>query len=111
MQDMNLNRAGLEQDKGTDSTSLLFGIQDPDKLEAFEKKLSSCIFTTDLLKEAVEKMVSSALESEFGSAISKGKHYRNMLGTISCGILQDPELRRQALIVIDRFARSPELNA
>ena len=111
MKDMNLNRADLERQTGTDSTSALFGIQDPDKLEAFEKNLSSCIFTTDLLGEAVEKMVSAALEAEFGSAISKGKHYKNMLNTISCGILQDSELRRQALIVIDRFARAPELNA
>ena len=111
MKENNLDHVSSVTQSSSEKESLLFGIQDPDKIEAFEKKLGSSMLTSDSIGEAVEKVVAAALESEFGIEIMGGKHFKNMVKTISCGIMGDSELRRQALIIIDRFAKSPELNA
>lgn len=111
MKQNNLEHIRIEKERSTGKESLLFGMQDPDKIEAFEIKLGQSILTSDSISEAVEKVVAAALESEFGLEITSGKHFKNMIKTISCGIMGDSELRRQALIIIDRFSKSPELNA
>ena len=111
MRENSLDRVGIERERPSEKESFLFGAQGQDKIEAFEKKLGESMLISDSIGEAVEKVVSAALESEFGSTISCGKHFKNMVKTISCGIMGDSELRRQALIIIDRFSKSPELNA
>ena len=111
MKENNLSQIGREEKTASGREYFLFADQDPDKIEAFEKKLENSVLTSDSISEAVEKIVAAALESEFGETISSGKHFKNMTKTISCGIMGDSELRRQALIIIDRFSKSPELNA
>lgn len=91
--------------------SLLYNIEDESKIEQFEKALSGRIDQCDSLSEAVEKIVRAALLIEFGEKIIKGRPAENMIATISHGILGDDDLRKQALIVIDRFAKTQELNA
>ena len=111
MKENNLDRVSSEKETSSGKESFLFGIQDQDKIEEFEKKLGASMLTSDSIGEAVEKVVTAALDSEFGPGITSGKHFKNMVKTISCGIMGDSELRRQALIIIDRFSKSPELNA
>ena len=111
MKENSLNHISHQETTDPGKEYFLFADQDPDKIEAFEQKLGSSILTSDSISEAVEKVVAAALESEFGQAITSGKHFKNMTRTISCGIMADSELRRQALVIIDRFSKSPELNA
>lgn len=91
--------------------SMLFDLEDESKIGQFEKSLSDQIDQCDSLSEAVEKIVKTALKIEFGDNIIKGRPAENMIATISRGILGDDELRKQALIIIDRFAKVQELNA
>ena len=111
MKQNDLDRVNIEKELSPGKESFLFGMRDQDKIDAFEKKLGTSMLTSDSISEAIEKVVAAALESEFGQDVASGKHFKNMIKTISCGIMGDGELRRQALIVIDRFAKSPELNA
>ena len=90
---------------------MLFDINDSDKIELFEKCLDGQIEQSDSLNQAVEKIVKAALNVEFGESIMKSKSASNMVATISRGILGDNELRKQILIIMDRFAKPKELNA
>ncbi|MFA5104015.1 MAG: hypothetical protein WC527_02435 [Candidatus Margulisiibacteriota bacterium] len=92
-------------------SALLFGIKGEEKIEAFEKMLSELLKFSDTIPEAISKMVKAALASEFGSSILDNKKSEIMVKSISGSILADGELRRQALLVIDRFAKADELNA
>ena len=111
MKENNLDQVSIKNKISSGKESFLFGIQDQDKIEAFENNLGKSMLTSDSIGEAIEKVVAAALESEFGDTVTSGKHFKNMIKTISCGIMGDSELRRQALIIIDRFSKSPELNA
>jgi hypothetical protein len=111
MKESNLAHISSKKGSSAKNESFLFGAQDQDKIEAFEKRLGQSMLTSDSISEAVEKVVEAALVSEFGIEITSGKQFKNMAKTISCGIMGDSELRRQALIIIDRFSKSPELNA
>jgi len=91
--------------------ALLFGIKGEEKVEAFEKMLSELLKLSDTIPEAMNKMVKAALACEFGSSILDGKKSSMMVKSISGSIMADGELRRQALLVIDRFAKADELNA
>jgi len=47
-----------------------------------------------------------ALAAEFGPSLVASRGARQMVETIARGILNDAELRKQALIIIDRFAHA-----
>ena len=110
MDDKNMQR--IEQSEISDKReALLFGLKSDDKIEAFENILSEELCLSDNLNEAIEKMVRAALTVEFGRELLAKPLSKNMVKTISSGILSDSELRRQAILIVDRFAKPKELNA
>ena len=78
--------------------------QDLEKLELFEKGLENEFKKEDTIEQAITKIVKMALAAEFGPSLVAAKGARGMIETITRGIMSDPELRKQALIIIDRFA-------
>jgi len=74
------------------------------KLELFEKGLAKEIRQDDSLPQAVTKMVRMALAAEFGPSLVAAKGAPRMVETICRAIMSDPQLKKQALIIIDRFA-------
>ena len=78
--------------------------QDLEKLELFEKGLENELEKEDTIEQAITKIVKMALAAEFGPSLVAAKGARGMIETITRGIMSDPELRKQALIIIDRFA-------
>jgi hypothetical protein len=95
--------------------SLIFGPEAPvkeqldkseeRKIALFEKGLAKEIDTTDTIDEAFTKIVRMALAAEFGPSFSKAKGAKGLIDTIVRGITGDSELRKQALLIIDRFAK------
>lgn len=77
-----------------------------ERLELFEKGLAASLNQEDSIEQAITKIVKTALAAEFGPSLVVAKGAREMVHTISRGILQDPELRKQALIIIDRFSNA-----
>lgn len=82
------------------------GEQDNQKIELFEKGLASEIKKDDTIEQAITKIVRMALAAEFGPSLVAAAGARTMVQTIARGILADPDLRKQALIIIDRFAHA-----
>jgi len=80
--------------------------KDIEKLELFEKGLAQELKSEDSIDQAITKIVKMALASEFGPSLAVAKGAKQMIETISRGILQDPELRKQALIIVDRFSNA-----
>ena len=77
-----------------------------DKIDLFEKGLSNAIFKTDTIDKAIEKVVKTALACEFGPGFVVQKGADKMIKTISAGIISSSELRKQALVIIDKFAET-----
>jgi hypothetical protein len=77
-----------------------------DKIEMFEKGLANELAKDDTIEQAVTKIVKMALAAEFGATLVAAQGAKKMVTTISRGILSDPDLRKQALIIIDRFAHA-----
>lgn len=80
--------------------------QDLEKLELFEKGLANELKKDDTIEQAITKIVKMALAAEFGPSLVAAKGARDMIDTITRGIMSDPELRKQALIIVDRFANA-----
>jgi hypothetical protein len=78
-----------------------------EKLSLFEKRLEKELFTTDSIHQAVTKIVKTALAAEFGPSILASAKSQPMVETIVSGIMGDPVLRKQSLIIIDKFAKEP----
>src|SRR3989338_1240636 len=76
-----------------------------DKIALFEKGLSMQLKKTDTIDNAMQSMVKVALAAEFGPSFLHQKGAKPMVQTICQGILSDPELRSQAMIIIDRYAK------
>jgi hypothetical protein len=76
------------------------------KLELFEKGLANEIKKNDTIEQAIIKIVKMALAAEFGPSLVSAKGAQGMIETISRGIMGDAQLRKQALIIIDRFAHA-----
>lgn len=87
------------------------GINEETKIDKFEKMLADLIKMSDTIPEAINKIVKAALVCEFGNEILDSKNSEYMVKSISTTILSDPELRKQAILIIDKFAGSDELNA
>ncbi len=80
--------------------------EDIEKLELFEKGLANELKKEDTIEQAITKIVKMALTAEFGPSLVVAKGARDMVQTITRGIVNDPELRKQALIIVDRFAHA-----
>jgi len=89
---------GQESDEALDQQEL-------QKLELFEKGLAKEIRQADSIDQAITKMVRMALAAEFGPSLVTAQGARPMVETIARAILTDPQLKKQALIIIDRFAK------
>lgn len=80
--------------------------KDLEKLELFEKGLANELRKEDSIEQAITKIVKMALASEFGPSLVAARGAQAMIATISRGIMQDRDLRKQALIIVDRFANA-----
>lgn len=106
-----LNRISGTEISPKAESAALFGLAGEDKVEAFEAALFSKLHDSDKISEAVETMVRAALSVEFGEKILGQKRSANMVRVISDSILCDSDLRKQALLIIDRITKAEELNA
>lgn len=77
--------------------------EDESKLALFEKGLQKDIKKDDTIDAAITKMVKMALAAEFGPSLAVAKGAGAMIETISRAIQSDRQLRRQALIIINRY--------
>jgi hypothetical protein len=77
-----------------------------EKLELFEKGLANELKKDDTIEQAITKIVKMAIAAEFGLSLVAAKGARPMIETISRSIMSDAQLRKQALIIIDRFAHA-----
>ena len=80
--------------------------KDQAKIETFEKGLANEIKKGDSIEMAINKIVKMAIAAEFGASLVASKGAKTMIETISRGIMQDAELRKQALVIVDRFANA-----
>jgi hypothetical protein len=78
--------------------------KDLKKLELFEKGLANELKKEDSIEQAITKIVKMALAAEFGPSLVAAQGAKAMIENITRGIMIDPELRKQALVIIDRFA-------
>ncbi|MDI6731396.1 MAG: hypothetical protein QME05_02290 [Candidatus Margulisbacteria bacterium] len=76
------------------------------KLELFEKGLANELKKDDTIADAIAKIVKMAVAAEFGPSLVASKGAKAMIDTIARGIMHDAELRKQALVIIDRFAHA-----
>ena len=76
------------------------------KLELFEKGLANELKKNDTIEQAITKIVKMALAAEFGATLVAAKGAKDMITTITRGIMSDAQLRKQALIIVDRFAHA-----
>ena len=76
------------------------------KLALFEKGLANELNKEDTIDQAITKIVKMALAAEFGPTLVAAKGAKGMVETITASILRTPELRKQALIILDRFAHA-----
>lgn len=79
--------------------------KDIGKIELFEAGLQNEINKSDSVEVAIRKIVRMALASEFGVSLVKSKGAEAMVETIVRGIMSDNTLRKQALFIVDRYAK------
>lgn len=79
--------------------------QELDKVAFFEKGLESELKKNDTIEQALTKIVKMALAAEFGPSLVAAKGAAPMVTKITGAIMSDPLLRKQALLIVDRFAR------
>jgi glucose-6-phosphate-specific signal transduction histidine kinase len=77
-----------------------------EKMELFEKGLAKELHKTDTIEQAITKIVKMAVAAEFGASLVAAQGAKDMIATITRGILGDAELRKQALLIVDRFANA-----
>ena len=75
------------------------------KVEFFEAGLRNEIKKEETIDAAVLKIVRMALAAGFGPSFVKSQGADSMISTITRGIMADNTLRKQALFIIDRFAK------
>ena len=76
------------------------------QLALFEKGLANELNSDDTIEQSITKIVKMALAAEFGPSLVTAKGAQNMVGSITNLIMSDAQLRKQALIIIDRFAHA-----
>jgi len=80
------------------------GKEEEKKIELFEKGLASELSGSDTIDQSFRKIVRMALAAEFGPSFVKARGAKSMIDTIVRGITGDSELRKQALLIVDRFS-------
>jgi len=75
------------------------------KVDLFELGLARELKAQDTINEAFTKIVRMALAAEFGPSFAKAKGAKGMIDTIVSGIMGDSQLRRQALMIVNRYAK------
>jgi hypothetical protein len=78
--------------------------EDCRKIKLFEKGLAQELKKDDTIEQAITKIVKMALAAEFSATLVAASGAKPMIATITRGIMSDPILRKQALLIIDRFA-------
>lgn len=111
MERLNISRKELDAESLLKEEAILFGIKGEDKIDAFEKYLSNDVKFSDNVPDAVDKIVKAAICAEFGEEMLDKKFAENMVRTISKSIMAENELRKQALLIMDRFAKPDIMNA
>ena len=74
-------------------------------LDTFEEKLGSTLDPNLTAKELAERIVTAALESEFGKSFTISRGFAKMVSTLADSIVTNPELRRQALAVASVYIK------
>ena len=81
-----------------------------EKLNMFEAGLAYELNENDTIDGSIEKIVKVALAAEYGVSITKEEGFKRMALAITQSITQDPILRKQALIIVDRFTQRAQSN-
>jgi len=76
------------------------------KIDLFEIGLAKELKKDETIEQAVSKIVKMAIAAEFGPSLVATAGAKPMIDTITRGILADGELRKQALMIMDRFAHA-----
>lgn len=76
------------------------------KLELFEKGLANELKKDDSIEGSITKIVKMALAAEFGPSLVKAAGAQKMVETITRAILHDPKLKKQALVIVDKFTHA-----
>ncbi len=74
-------------------------------LDTFEEKLGDALDPNLTAKELAERIVTAALESEFGKSFTMSRGFAKMVNTLADSIVTNPELRRQALAVASVYIK------
>lgn len=108
-------RGRIEVTPDTRWMSLIFGQGAPlkkglkegeeEKVDLFEKGLATELKAEDTIGGAFTKIVRMALAAEFGPSFAKAKGAKGMIDTIVSGIMGDSTLRKQALMIVNRYAK------
>jgi hypothetical protein len=77
--------------------------EEQSKLELFEKGLAKALKSEDTIEQAITKIVKMALAAEFGPSLVTAKGANLMIAKICRMIQGDAQLRKQALVIVDRF--------
>jgi len=72
-------------------------------LGTFEEKLSGAIGPNLSAKELAERIVTAALETEYGKTFTLTPGFAKMVNTLADSIVTNPDLRRQALSVASAY--------
>ena len=69
----------------------------------FEEKLENLVDPSLSAKELAERIVTAALESEYGKTFTLTPGFAKMVNTLADSIVTNPELRRQALAIASTY--------
>ncbi|OGC21220.1 hypothetical protein A2291_03175 [candidate division WOR-1 bacterium RIFOXYB2_FULL_42_35] len=75
-------------------------------LNLFKEKLTRTMHPNLTAKELADLMVNAVLETEYGQTFSLSPGYAGMISTLGNSILNNPELRRQALAITNIYLRN-----
>lgn len=74
-------------------------------LDLFEEKLEQIIDPNLTAKELASRIVTAALESEFGKSFTLTPGFAKMIDTLADSIVTNPDLRRQTLTVASLYTK------
>ena len=74
-------------------------------LDSFEEKLENLVDPNLSAKELAERIVTAALESEYGKTFTLTPGFAKMVNALADSIVTNPELRRQALAIASIYIK------
>lgn len=75
-------------------------------MNLFKEKLQKSMHPNLTTKELADLMVLAALETEYGQTFNLNPGFASMISTLGNSILNNPELRRQALAITNLYLRN-----